>query len=108
VCPVLAGCLLQVIKLIEAIEKLKAEVGCPPTIKDVVGKTPESEWFYMSTSKWRSCQVCSLLAGVHLSSVLLGTLLYTPHVLCRLVASLRKSAESDCARQPSQSTHGDQ
>lgn len=41
----------QVIKLIEAIEKLKAEVGCPPTIKDVVGKTPESEWFYMSTSE---------------------------------------------------------
>jgi hypothetical protein len=41
----------QVIKLIEAIEKLKADVGCPPYIKDVVGKAPETEWFYMSTSK---------------------------------------------------------
>lgn len=63
----LAVWLLQVIKLIEAIEKLKAEVGCPPTIKDVVGKTPESEWFYMSTSEFCSCQGCSCLARVFLS-----------------------------------------
>ena len=48
---------VQVIKLIEAIEKLKADVGCPATIKDVVGKTPESEWFYMSTSACTA--VCS-------------------------------------------------
>jgi hypothetical protein len=44
-------CWLQVIKLIEAIEKLKADVGCPATIKDVIGKAPEAEWFYMSTSE---------------------------------------------------------
>jgi alcohol dehydrogenase class IV len=39
-----------VIKLIEAVEKLKAEVGVPPTIKEVVGQAPETEWFYMSTT----------------------------------------------------------
>jgi acetaldehyde dehydrogenase/alcohol dehydrogenase len=42
--------LLQVIKLIEAVEKLKAEVGVPSTIKEVVGDKPEAEWFYMSTT----------------------------------------------------------
>lgn len=47
---VVCGC-AQVIKLIEAIEKLKADVGCPATIKEAVGKTPEAEWFYMSTSE---------------------------------------------------------
>jgi alcohol dehydrogenase class IV len=41
---------LQVVKLIEAVEKLKAEVGVPSTIREVVGHAPETEWFYMSTT----------------------------------------------------------
>lgn len=61
--------MLQVIKLIEAIEKLKADVGCPATIKDVIGKTPETEWFYMSTSK----------AGLCVDLLILRSLL---HVVC--------------------------
>jgi acetaldehyde dehydrogenase/alcohol dehydrogenase len=39
-----------VVLLIEAVEKLKAEVGVPSTIKEVVGQAPETEWFYMSTT----------------------------------------------------------
>lgn len=38
------------IKLIEAVEKLKAECDVPPTIKQVMGDKPETEWFYMSTT----------------------------------------------------------
>jgi alcohol dehydrogenase class IV len=42
--------MLQVANLIAAIEKLKAEVGVPSTIKELVGEKPEAEWFYMSTT----------------------------------------------------------
>lgn len=38
------------IKLIEAVEKLKAECDVPPTIKEFIGDKPEKEWFYMSTT----------------------------------------------------------
>ncbi|WIA31174.1 hypothetical protein OEZ86_001181 [Tetradesmus obliquus] len=41
----------KVVKLIEAVERLKAEVGVPATIREVVGSDkPEAEWFYMSTT----------------------------------------------------------
>lgn len=42
----------QVIKLIEAVEGLKAAVDVPPTIKDVIGKKSpaEAEWYFMSTT----------------------------------------------------------
>jgi acetaldehyde dehydrogenase/alcohol dehydrogenase len=40
----------KVIKLIEAVEKLKAECDVPPTIKQVMGDKPETEWFYMSST----------------------------------------------------------
>lgn len=41
----------QVVKLIEAVERLKAEVGVPATIREVVGSDkPEAEWFYMSST----------------------------------------------------------
>lgn len=68
VMPVALLC-LQVISLIEAIEKLKADVGCPATIKDVVGKAPEAEWFYMSTSKQGGRSACRLVPGLLLAHV---------------------------------------
>jgi hypothetical protein len=40
-------------------------VGCPTTIKDVIGKAPEAEWFYMSTSEQtRDCVSLYLSSAV--------------------------------------------